>query len=277
MVLCRCRRPSRASASLALGFRARCCVAVVASGVGLRKGLDRSGGPSPVAASLWLRGGSVSERASTGAGGLSAVGSAGRGEVRARCCVAVAARRGVLRKGLDRSGGSRLGWVCGSRPRLFVCAGFTHDASFSWTVPREGSIVGTKWRPWRAVILLLRGTVGEKGESLPTRRAVAPLDARFCLRVLKPERCCVGDGIRTRTQHPSPLTHERRTLRPPSHAPRARRSPDPAAGRGPFGEQVDSQLQRRSSKERPNRSDAAANGGASRSDAAASEEPAGAT
>ena len=179
--------------------------------VGLR---EATGLPLP-AASLWLVVDLLSERASTGAGGLDPGGSAGRGHdsPSARESSTILPSRGpCLAK--------ETSWR-----RLWPRAG--SDSPSSWNGPREGRIAAPP-------------------------RTIASTDARFCVRVLEHERCCVHDGIRPRTQHPSPprartqnLASPRATLReptrprtrPPVEALSERRSTrshsDAAAGAGP--------------------------------------------
>ena len=85
---------------------------------------------------------------------------------------------------------------------------------------------GDDFGPIRAVILHRRGTVREKGESLPHRRAPSPLgtqDSAFACR--SPNAPAFATGSRSERSILHPLMHEHRTLRPPE--PRSECSLDP--------------------------------------------------
>ena len=130
---------------------------------------------------------------------------------------------------------SGLGWVCGARPRFFICAGSTHGSPSArdprTILPLRGPCLA-KEASWRRpgdpdgqrFSLPVERSAPRENHCPPTARD-APTDAGFCLRVLKPERCCVHDGIRPRTQHPSTphartqnLASPRATLREPNRA-----------------------------------------------------------
>jgi hypothetical protein len=167
------------------------------------------------------------------------------------CCVAVAASGRGLRKGLDRGGGLGSVGSAGRGQILHLCG---IHARFFLRVDRalRRKHRGDEMAPWRAVILLLRGTVRAKGESLSTRRVPKPRwtqDSAFARG--SPNDAALVTGSRSERSILRPLTHERRILRPRSHAPSARPTPDPSADRGPFGGRVDSPPQRRSSRKKP--------------------------
>ena len=237
------------------------------------------GGSSRAAASLWVG----RRRCCVVVGGSSPL-LRRCGWVFACCCVAVARSRVGLRKGLDRSRGSGPGWVCGVRLGL---RSLLRRCDAEWgRSPKGPRPEQGLWAPvglrGAATMLPLRVIYarffpcvdrssrmknrGDDQGSRTGRDSPSPwngprqgritdhpphesprMDAGFCLRVQKPERCCVHDGIRPRTQHPS-HRHARtqNVASAGSRAPRARPTPEPAAGRGPFGAQVDSQPQRRS-------------------------------
>ncbi len=200
-----------------------------------RLGLPGGAGFSLVAASLWLR---------VGAG---------------------------LRKGLDRSGGSRHGWVCGARPgcrSMLRRSGFEAgrfpkgprpEQEVSGRLGLRGAATilhlcviharcflrvdrasrrehrGDEMRLLRAVILLLRGTVHEKGESLPTRRVPKPRwtqDSAFARG--SPNDAALVTGSRSERSILRPLTHERRTLRPPEPRSESPTDPGPIRRSRPF-------------------------------------------
>ncbi len=187
------------------------------------------------------------------------MGSAVPGRVRTHCCVAVAASRPAPRKGLDRSGGSGLGWVCGARPRFSICAGSTHDSPFSWTVPREGSIVATNWRPGGQGFSLRVDRPARRENPCPPAARVAP-----CGRKILPSRAQTRTMLRSRRDPVAnaasfdPSRTNAESCVTPSRTPKDHPSPDPAAGRGPFGGRVDSRPQRRGRRSKPSRRSAAA-------------------
>ncbi len=312
----RLRRVGGLDAGVGLGAgrfeRVRCCAAGAARGVGAALlGL-------PVASVLRLYGSkwSRSPRGPRPGGGLGSGGSAGCGWDLACDCVAVAARRFGLREGLDRGGGSRFGWVCGvrlrSRLRLRRCgceSGWSPKGPRPqrWVSGRLGlrgaatilHLCGIHARcfllvdratrrkhrgddegPIGAGILPFRGPSHAKGESLPTRRTRGPGGRTILPSRAIPEGCCVHDGIRPRTRHPSTPHARTQNLASPEVALRVLARPrtrlpvealserrstrthsDAAAGRGPPGAaqpQGTTRPQQRSSKERPSRSNAAA-------------------
>ena len=181
--------------------------------------------------------------------GWSWLGSAGRGRVLAHRCVTVAARRVGLRKGLDRrmglgSAGSAERGHDSSSVRdsrtVLPSRGPCHVKEASWRRkgPRTGSDSPSAWN-------------GQRKGRIPAHppRTGAP-DGRRIL----PSRAEPRTMLRSRRDpvaNAASFAHTRTNAEPcvtPSHAPRAHPTPDPSAGRGPFGEQVHSQPQQRSSR-----------------------------
>jgi hypothetical protein len=250
------------------------------AGVWARVGPRDAAGPSPGAAPLWLHVGSVSE------------------------------------KGLDRSGGSGLGWVCGTRLGLLLVLRRC-GCEWAWSPkgPRPERWVSTRLGlrgaatilhlrgiharcflrvdratrrknrgeekgPVRAVILPSRGPSHAKGESLPTRRAVAPAgrrilpsraEARTMLRSRRDPttnaasfdpsrtnaescvtRATLREPDRPRTPPPVEALSERRSTR--SHSDATARLDPPGATQ----QRPKARLERRSRRSGPSRTDTSA-------------------
>ena len=218
-----------------------------------------AGGSSPAAAPLWLRGGSVSERASTG------------GWVRGRV------------------GSRRVARV--TQGSAFVRDG-SKDAAFATGSRRERSIVRTSGLEGRilrpggasvcggwAGLLPLRGPFLGKGESLPLRGPSRRHDASFARHGPREGRIVRGsraegepwprpaDPPEPRPTAPVEALSETTPTRSHSNAaprehPAAPRRPTraqaPCSGRGPFGDHTHAEPQRRSTERTPSHSNAAA-------------------